>query len=323
MKKLILFSIALSLLIGFNACKKDNDNNNGTPSTTCKLKSLKEVITSNGNPTQYGGFVLYYDNADIINKAVFIDSTTGNEDSTSYALLSYSSDNLTDVKIFQQGQQVVNFSMTYSTQNKIEQRFFDINTPFGLAKISQTYFYDNNGNIEYSIRRTQIDNFPGIGKVINKDSARYLNYNSFGRPSGVVVYNSRTSNQGTQPYTYSEEIAYQYDAHGNRIKTSSKSAVNEPFEETYSATFDAEKTPGEAKEAYTLLTKLFNQDWDDPNLDSKDIDVNLKLSETNTDNGSSETTTFAYTFNDKGNPATSKETSQTEVKNSTYTYMCK
>lgn len=325
MKKLILVTIIFISVLGFNACKKDNDNNNGspTPNTTCKLKSIKEVITANGKPNQYGGFVLYYDNAAIINKAVFIDSLTGNEDSTSYALLSYSGGNLTDVKVFQQGQQLVNFAMTYSTQNKVEQRFFDINTPFGLAKVSQTYFYDNNGHIEYSIRRTQIDNFPVLGKVINKDSARYLNYNSFGRPLGVVVYNSRTSSQGSQPYSYSEEIAYQYDANGNLVKTSSKSAINDPFVETYSATFDAQKTPGDAKEAYILLTKLFVDNWEDPNLNTTDIDVNLRLTETNTDNGVSETKTSIFTFNDKGSPATSQETSPTEVKNTTYTYTCK
>lgn len=327
MKKLTLLAFALSLLAGLNACKKDDDkNNNGNPAPveTCKLKSIKEITTSQGNPAEYGGFVLYYDNSNKITRANFIDSITGNEDSTSYALLSYSGGNLTDVKIFRQSQQVVNFAMTYTTQNKVEQRFFDINTPFGLAKISQNYFYNTNGTIDYCIRRTEIDNIPGVGKVINKDSARYNNYNSFGRPTGIVIYRSTTSMQGgTQPYSFSEEIAYEYDTKGNRTKTLTKDKASDPLSTEYIATFDLSKTAGDATEAYTLITKLFNQDWDDPNLDSKDIDQNLIVSETEIDNGNIETKTTTYTFNTKGSPAISTETGSSETKNTTYTYWCK
>ncbi len=318
--------MAFCMLVAFNACKKADDNKNGSPapSTTCKLKSTKEIIASNGNPNQYGGFVLYYDNADRINKVSFLDSTTGNEDSSSYALLLYTNSNITSLKLFQQGQEAVNSSITYSTLNKVEQRVFNLDGDFGQAKITQIYFYDNNGYIEYCLSRFEADNIPGLGKVVSIDSARYLNYNSFGRPSGVVVFNSFTStNQGAEPFSFSEEIAYQYDAKGNRTKTSSKNVVSAPFIETYSATFDIGKTLGDAKEANVLLSKLFFDGWEDPNLNSKDTDVSLKLTETNTENGVGETKTSIFIFNDKGNPASSKETSTTEIKNTTYTYVCK
>lgn len=328
MKKQTLFLVAFVVATCFSACKKDNDSGGGndggtTPQTNCKLKSIKETITATGSPTSYSGFVLYYDAKDIINRANFIDSTTGKEDSTSYALLSRNSGNLTDVKVFQKGTASINFAMTYSTQDKVEQRFLDLPTPFGLAKIEQTYFYDSKGYISYTVRRTEID-IPNIGKIINKDSALYQNYNSFGRPEGVIVYNSVTTQQGTQPYEFSEEIKYEYDAKGNRTKISTKEDVGDPFKVTYEATFDANKTAGEGEEAYKLLTKLFIDDWDDPNLNSSDIDNNLIVSETEYDaNGQGETKTTTYTFNDKGNPASSVAKATGETTNTDFTYWCK
>ncbi len=326
MKKLTLVFAALAIATGFTACKKDDNNGGGggtpAPQINCNLKSITEVTSSTGNPDEYSGFVLYYDSKDVVNKANFIDSTTGKEDSTSYALLSYSGDNLTDVKVFQNNNEFINFAMTYNAQKRVEKRFFDFPTPFGLAKIDQTYFYNSQGQIEYTIRKTEIT-IPQTGKVINKDSARYQNYNSFGRPEGVIVYNSVTTAQGTQPYEFEEEFKYEYDSKGNRTKISTKEDVSDPFEVIYTASFDLSKTTGEAEPAYRLLTKLFIDDWDDPNLNSSDIDLNLKISETETEDGQTTSKTLSYTYDDRGNPETSTETSTDGTTKITYTYDCK
>jgi len=324
MRKPILFMVAIAIAASFSACKKDEDNSGGgtTPQITCKLKSTKETITTVGSPTSYSGFVLYYDNNDIINRANFIDSTTGKEDSTSYALLSYSSGNITGIKIFQKGTTFINFAMTYSAQNRIMRRSFDLPPQFGDGEISQTYFYDNQGRLSYTVRRTEFT-ITGFGKIISTDSALYQNYTTLGRPGGVIVYNSVTNSSGTTPYGLSEEIKYEYDANGNRTKISTRDNVNDPFEVTDEATFDMAKTPGEGEEAYRLLTKLFIDDWDDPNIDAKDIDKNLIISATEYDNGNGKTETTKYTFDNRGNPATSTTNATGEIGNTTFTYLCK
>lgn len=324
MRKLIVSLLAIAIVTYFSSCKKDEDNNGGgtTPQETCLLKSTKEITISAGNPDVYEGFIIYRDSRGVINRINLLDSATGNEDKTSYFLLSYSGDNLTDIKIFQQGTQFVNLAMTYSINNKVEQRFFDLPTPFGQANINQKYFYDNQGRIDYSIRTTTLDNVPNVGKVVNKDSALYRGYNAFNRPSGVTVYESTTTSQGTQPYEFTEEYAYEYDANGNRTKISFKEDdINNPFEVIYSATFDLEKGFGAAEEAFKVITKLFVDDWDNPNPNEGDFDKNLKTSET--EDGQTTTKNTTFTFNDKGNPFESKDVSGNETSITTLNYECK
>lgn len=318
-----MFAFA-GLLLAAASCKKDenNGNNNGGSSQNCKLKSIKEEIAVTGSPLSYGGFVLYY-NDDKIVKANFIDSVTGNEDTTSYALLSYNGRNLTDVKLYQKGALTINFSNAFNSANKITQRDYSINSPFGLVDINQKYFYDANGRVSYTVRTTTIDNFPGVGKVVSKDSGIFLNYNSKGRPAGLITYRSSETSMGTQPYSLQDEYSYEYDGNGNRTKESSKSDVSEPFKVSFTAVFDLSKTAGDADAAYKLITKLVPDEWSDPNIDSKDIDVNLKTSHTDVTDTGNETITTTYTFNTRNSPATSKEISPTETTNTTYTYECK
>lgn len=326
MKKIIILSLGLIMALGLSNCKKEEDNNGGTttPQETCLLKSTKEVTSTPGDPDEYEGFVIYRDSKGVINRINLLDSATGDEDKTSYFLLSYSGDNLTDIKIFQQGTQFVNLAMTYSSNNKVEQRFFDLETPFGLAKINQKYFYDNQGRIDYSTRTTTLDNVPNVGKIVSKDSALYRGYNTFNRPGGVTQYVSVTTSQGTQPYEFAEEYAYEYDANGNRTKISFKEGdINNAFEVIYSATFDLEKSFGAAEEAFKVLTKLFVDDWDNPNLNDNDFDKNLKTSETETEDGQTTTKTTTFTFNAKGNPSESKDISGNENSTTTLTYECK
>lgn len=324
MKRIILFAFAGLLALGLGSCKKEdnNGNNNGGSSQSCKLKSIKEEILVAGSPLSYSGFVLYYDGDKIV-KANFIDSVTGNEDTTSYALLSYNSGNLTDVKLYQKGALTINFNNAYNSSNKITQRDYSINSPFGLVDINQKYFYDANGRVSYTVRSTTIDNFPGVGKVVSKDSGIFLNYNSKGRPAGLITYRSSETSMGVQPYSFQEEYSYEYDANGNRIKESSKSDIAEPFKVNFTATFDLTKTPGDAEIAYKLLTRLVPEDWTDPNLTSKDIDVNLKTSHTDVTDTGNETTTTTYTFNSRNSPITAKETGPEQTKNTAYTYECK
>lgn len=324
MKKIILLAFA-GLLLAAASCKKEENNgnnNNGGGVQNCKLKSIKEEIAATGSPLSYGGFVLYYDGDKIV-KANFIDSVTGNEDTTSYALLSYSSGNLTDVKLYQKGSLTINFNNAFNSANKITQRDYSINSPFGMVDINQKYFYDANGRVSYTVRTTTIDNFPGVGQVISKDSGIFSNYNSKGRPQGLITYRSTETSMGTQPYSFQEEYAYEYDGNGNRTKESSKSDVSEPLKVSFTAVFDLSKTTGDAEAAYKLITKLVPDEWSDPNLDSKDIDVNLKTSHTDVTDTGNETITTTYTFNTRNSPATAKETGPEQTKNTTYTYECK
>jgi hypothetical protein len=323
MRKIVILAIVAIMGMYFSSCKKEETNGGATPQETCLLKSTKGIITEQGNPNRYEGFVFHRDNDGVVNRLNFLDSTTGNEDPNSYVLLSYSSSNLTDIKIFQGGAELFAFAMTYNANNKVEQRFFDLPTIFGDADINQKYFYDSKGRISYSIRTTTIDNVPNVGKVVGKDSALYLNYNAFNRPEGVVVYTSTTTSQGTEPYEFEEEFKYEYDSKGNRTKISIKEDVADPFEVTYTATFDLEKNYGAAEEVFKIITKLFVEDWDNPNPNDDDFDKNLKTSETEIEDGKATTTTTTFTINDKGNPAETKDVSGNKTTTNTFTYECK
>lgn len=325
MKKIILLSLAAVFALGLNSCKKDDDNGgNNNPTTTCYLKSSKETITKAGQANQYGGFVIYYDGANNITRANFIDSISGNEDSTSYVLLSYNNGYITDTKVYQKGQLFVSISNVINSAGKITQRDMSIDTEVGYATIKQTYTYGANGSITASIRTTTVDNVPTLGKVISKDSALFSNYNSFGRVASITIYNSFSSTlSGPGSYEFSKEIAYEYDSKGNRTKESSKAAITDPFEVDRIAAFDQTKTAGDAETAYRIISRLFAEDWADPNIKSKDFDTNLSASETTYASGTPTSNNTTYTFNDKNSPATSVKTEAGVTTNSVITYFCK
>jgi hypothetical protein len=323
MKKFVFLLAIASMALAFNACKKDN-NDGGTPTpstTTCSLTSLVNKTTK-ASSTSYDGFYMIYD-ADKIVRANFVDSATGTEDKDNYALFSYNGSNLSSIKIFQDAASAADISFTYNAQGKIATRHFVLSAQGTSGTIDQTYFYDNNGNITYSVQIFKVD--LGIfGKIENKDSGIFSNYNAKGRAEKITVYSATITPQGEDPYSFSEELAYEYDANGNRTKESSKSDIADPLEVTRTATFDLTKTTGEAEKAYLLLNKISTDTWNDPNIETKDIDINLLLTEVTFDgSGGSETTNTTYTFNDKSNPATSKAISSTQTTESTYSYQCK
>jgi hypothetical protein len=324
MKKIVFLLAMASMVFTFNACKKDKeDGGNPNPSaTSCNLKSLINKSTALAGGVTYDGFVMYYD-GDKISRANFIDSATGLEDKDNYALFSYNTNNLTDIKIYQDAALALDISFIYNAQGKIASRHFDLSVQGSTGTVDQSYFYDNNNNITYSVQKFKLDLGP-FGKIENKDSGIFSNYNAKGRPEKVTIYRSNSTPQGDEPYAFNEELAYEYDANGNRTKESSKSDIADPFTVSRSATFDLNKTTGEAEKAYRLLAKINTDTWNDPNLDTKDIDLNLIITEISYDgSGGSETTNTTYTFNDKSNPASSNAVSPTETTQSTYTYECK
>lgn len=320
MKKLILIFIATAMAAGFSACKKDDDNGgNDTPAQkTCVLKSVKEVET-NGTTKTYDGFMLYYNTDNKIIRANQLDTATGDEDSTNYALFSYNGSNLASITAFQQSTQLLKFNFVYNAKGMVTRRSTETQLPF---KVDQTYFYDTDGKLSYSIQTVEVS---FMGQVIKgKDSAVYQGYNSFGRPTGIIVYITSVDDQGNEsPYQYDEEYKYEYDAKGNRTKTSYRDDVNDSFEEVASATFNQEKTVGDAEIAFRLLELLDGDDWANPNLNGTDFDLNLPISETTVEDGVSVTTFTNYTFTAEGNPATSKETTATGDITTSYIYDCK
>lgn len=327
MKKSLVLITIISIITYFSSCKKEEANNGGTatPQETCLLKSSKGITSIPGEPDQYNGFFVYRNSKNIINKINFTDST-GKEDPSSYISLIFSSDKITDIKIFDKGNNYLSFALTYNSANKIAQRSYNSTTDLGLSKTDHQYFYDNQGKISYSIRTTTIDNVPDLGKVISKDSGIYKGYNTFNRPSGIVVYNSITTDlSGTDPYKFSREFAYEYDAKGNLTKTSLKEEdISNPFEVIYTATFNLEKDYGIVAEAVETITKLIVQEgWENPNIGDDDYDKNLIISETITEDGKTTTTNTTYTFNDKGYPLTSTSVTGNTTSTSTLTYDCK
>lgn len=323
MKKLILLSLTALMAVTFNACKKDKDDN-GNPNpgpTSCRLKSVKETITENGKPDKYNGFVLHYD-GDKITRASFIDTASGNEDSLNYVLLSYNGNNITDLKFYQDNNLSINMVFDYNSQNLVRRRSFDINTGGVQMDVTQDYVYDSKGQISYCVR-TMVGTVPFLGNVSIKDSAVFTGYNSFGRPAAITVFNSTTTDQGTQPYEYSEEIAYEYDANGNRTKESSKEDVADPFTVTRTASYDLNKKPGDAEHAFRVFTRLTGDGWEDPNINTKDVDNNLVISETVTEDGTTTTTTTTYTMNNRNSPTSSTETGGTTTTTSAFSYECK
>ena len=323
MKKIILLSLTAFLAVTFNACKKDKDDN-GNPNpgpTSCKLKSVKETTTETGKPDVYDGFVLHYDGDKII-RASFVDSASGNEDSLNYILLSYNANNITDLKVYQDKDLAVNMVFDYNAENLVRRRTFDVTWENIQMDVTQDYEYDSKGQISYSVR-TMVGTVPILGNVNIKDSAVFTGYNSFGRPAAITVFNSTTTSQGTQPYEYSEEFAYEYDANGNRTKESSKSDVADPFTVGRTATFDLNKKPGDAEHAFRVFTRLTGTGWEDPNINTKDIDNNLIISETVTDASGTTSTTTTYTLNDRNSPASSTETGGATTTTSAFTYDCK
>lgn len=324
MKKLLILTLGLTIVLGLSNCKKEEDNSgdNTTPQETCFLKSVKEEIKITGNPTKYEGFVYYYNNDNTIARANFIDSVTGNEDSLTYVLFSYNDGNVSTVKLIQ-GTNNITVNLSYNANNKVTQRTFDFSVPGIKLNLLKNYFYDNQGRISHAVGISDVE-IPNFGNTISKDSAIYQAYNSSNRPTNILIYNSVTTSQGTTPYSFGEEIKYEYDANGNRTKTSTKNAINAPFNVTYEASFDLEKTLGAAKDNFNAINNLITESWDDISLTSADKDKNIVTTETDyTENLNGKTTTKTYVYNDKGNPIEFKEASSNTTSTSTLTYECK